>query len=72
MTQGTFDRRAFTFLNGIHCDSGEKVCRLNRYYNADGKPAGAVKITTTRCCLVAEREWFPCKAQAPVAGCLLL
>ncbi|EHN8908253.1 hypothetical protein F6T93_001518 [Enterobacter hormaechei] len=66
---GRFDRRAFTFLNGTHCDTGEKACRQNRYYNADGKPAGAVEVTTTQ---MLSGRWPPVKVQAPVAGCLLL
>lgn len=45
---GHFDHRAFTFLNGIYCDTREKVCRQNRYYNTDGKPAGAVESVTTQ------------------------
>lgn len=46
--QGEFDRTAFTFANGVHCDVKEKMCRKNRYYGADGKPSGAPDATTTR------------------------
>lgn len=45
--QGAFDRTAFTFANGVYCDTKEKVCRKDRYFGADGKPSGAVDITTT-------------------------
>lgn len=45
--QGEFDRTAFTFANGVHCDTKEKVCRKDRYFGADGKPSGAIDKTTT-------------------------
>ncbi len=34
---GDFDRSEFTFSNGIFCDIKEKLCRKNRYYDANGK-----------------------------------
>lgn len=46
--QGEFDRTAFTFANGVHCDTKEKVCRKDRYFGADGKPSGAIDKTTTQ------------------------
>ncbi|WP_439070498.1 YcgJ family protein (plasmid) [Serratia nevei] len=46
--QGEFDRTAFTFANGVYCDTKEKVCRKDRSFGADGKPAGAVDATTTK------------------------
>lgn len=45
--QGAFDRTAFTFANGIYCDTKEKVCRKDRYFGADGKPSGAIDVVTT-------------------------
>lgn len=44
--QGTFDRTAFTFANGVYCDTKEKVCRKDRYFGADGKPSGVIDKTT--------------------------
>ncbi len=46
--QGEFDRTAFTFANGIYCDTKEKVCRKDCYFGADGKPSGAIDKTTTQ------------------------
>lgn len=46
--QGEFDRTAFTFANGIYCDTKEKVCRKDRYFGADGKPSGAIDDATTQ------------------------
>ncbi|PWI77183.1 hypothetical protein DEO48_25680 [Enterobacter sp. CGMCC 5087] len=46
--QGEFDRSAFTFANGVYCDTKEKVCRKDRYFGADGKPSGAIDRTTTK------------------------
>lgn len=47
-SQGAFDRTAFTFANGIYCDSKEKVCRKDRYFGADGKPSGKIDSKTTQ------------------------
>jgi len=46
--QGAFDRTAFTFANGVYCDTKEKVCRKDRYFGADGKPSGSIDRTTTQ------------------------
>ncbi|MGK2893083.1 YcgJ family protein [Klebsiella michiganensis] len=46
--QGEFDRTAFTFANGIYCDTKEKVCRKDRYFGADGKPSGKIDSKTTQ------------------------
>ncbi|WP_436883485.1 YcgJ family protein [Enterobacter asburiae] len=46
--QGGFDRTAFTFANGIYCDTKEKVCRKDRYFGADGKPSGKIDSKTTQ------------------------
>lgn len=35
-SQGDFDVTEFTFANGIFCDSKEKACHVDRYFNADG------------------------------------
>ncbi|WP_449543717.1 YcgJ family protein [Enterobacter ludwigii] len=46
--QGAFDRTAFTFANGIYCDTKEKMCRKDRYFGADGKPSGKIDSKTTQ------------------------
>ncbi|MEL5428863.1 YcgJ family protein [Serratia nevei] len=46
--QGDFDHAAFTFANGVYCNTKEKVCRKDRYFGADGKPSGAIDNTTTQ------------------------
>ena len=46
--KGEFDRTAFTFANGIYCDTKEKVCRKDRYFGADGKASGAIDTATTQ------------------------
>lgn len=48
VAQGVFDRTAFTFANGVYCDTKEKLCRKDRYFGADGKPSGAVDTLTTQ------------------------
>ncbi|WP_309300358.1 YcgJ family protein [Yokenella regensburgei] len=45
--QGAFDCTAFTFANGVYCDTKEKVCRKDRYFGADGKLSGAIDKKTT-------------------------
>lgn len=47
-SQGEFDRSAFTFSNGIYCDTKEKVCRKDRYFGVDGKPSGEIDSKTTQ------------------------
>jgi Fels-1 Prophage Protein-like len=41
-SKGPFSLTEFTFANGIFCDVKERLCRMNRYYGADGKHSGAV------------------------------
>ncbi|KAB8310159.1 hypothetical protein EH228_11710 [Erwinia endophytica] len=41
-SQGDFDLSRFTFTNNIYCDTQEKVCRVGRYFGADGQPSGTV------------------------------
>jgi len=48
VAQGEFDRTAFSFANGVYCDTKEKVCRKDRYFGADGKPSGAIDKPTTQ------------------------
>ncbi len=36
-SQGAFDVTEFTFSNGIFCDAKERLCRKNRYYDANGQ-----------------------------------
>ncbi|MGV3346201.1 YcgJ family protein [Enterobacteriaceae bacterium LUAb1] len=45
--QGDFDHTAFTFSNGIFCDTKEKLCRKDRYYGEDGKHSGIIDQYTT-------------------------
>lgn len=35
--QGAFDKSAFTFSNGVFCDTKEKQCHTDRYFDKDGK-----------------------------------
>ncbi|QDJ33112.1 hypothetical protein CBR68_12715 [Bordetella hinzii] len=46
--QGDFDRSAFTYANGVFCDTRERVCREDRYFGPDGKRSGAVDPVHTR------------------------
>ncbi|MBJ2089984.1 YcgJ family protein [Serratia sp. IR-2025] len=45
--QGAFDRSAFTFANGIYCDTKEKVCHKECYFGAEGKPSRAIDVVTS-------------------------
>jgi hypothetical protein len=47
-SQGDFSLTEFTFSNGIFCDVKERVCRDDRYYDANGKRSGTIskKYTT--------------------------
>ncbi|WP_080764353.1 YcgJ family protein [Hafnia alvei] len=40
--QGDFDHSAFTFSNGVFCDSTERLCRKDRYFGVDGKRGGKI------------------------------
>lgn len=44
--QGEFDRTAFTFANGVYCDTKAHECRQDRYFGADGKPSGKIDSKT--------------------------
>lgn len=37
LAQGNFDKNQFTFSNGVFCDTGEKRCYTDRYFNKNGK-----------------------------------
>lgn len=37
LAQGEFDKTQFTFSNGVFCDTGEKRCHTDRYFNRDRK-----------------------------------
>ncbi|HEY9134150.1 MAG TPA: YcgJ family protein [Dyella sp.] len=39
-SQGDFDLTAFTYSNGVFCDTKERLCRANRYFGTDGKRSG--------------------------------
>lgn len=41
-SQGDFSRTEFTFANGVFCDVNGRICRMNRYFDANGKRSGAV------------------------------
>ncbi|MDR6759696.1 hypothetical protein J2Y48_005014 [Mycoplana sp. BE70] len=47
-SHGDFDRTEFTFANGIFCDVKERLCREDRYFDADGKRSGAISRSYTR------------------------
>lgn len=36
-SQGDFDVSEFTFSNGVFCDAKERLCRKDRYFEANGK-----------------------------------
>lgn len=36
-SQGEFDMTRFTLANGVFCDTEEKACHVDRYFDADGK-----------------------------------
>lgn len=42
------DLTEFTFANGIFCDTKERLCRVHRYYGANGKRSGAVSEKYTK------------------------
>lgn len=46
--QGEFDRTAFTFADGVYCDTKAHECRQDRYFGADGKPSGKIDSKTTQ------------------------
>lgn len=46
--QGDFDRSAFTFANGVYCNTRAHMCRKDRYFGADGKPSGKIDSKTTQ------------------------
>ncbi|OZI78022.1 YcgJ family protein [Bordetella genomosp. 12] len=46
--QGDFDHHAFTYENGVFCDTRERLCRENRYFGSDGQRSGAVEPIFTR------------------------
>ncbi|MDH6197823.1 hypothetical protein M2272_004479 [Mycobacterium frederiksbergense] len=41
LSQGDFDLTEFTFTNGIFCDVKERLCRVDRYFGADGQRSAA-------------------------------
>ncbi|POZ16187.1 hypothetical protein C3Z09_12590 [Lelliottia aquatilis] len=45
---GDFYHSAFTFANRIFCDTKAKVCRKDRFFDADGKRSGSIEDNTTR------------------------
>lgn len=36
LSQGSFDKTAFTFDNGVFCDIKDKKCYVDRYFNEKG------------------------------------
>ena len=45
---GEFNREAFTFANGVHCDIQARQCLKDRYSGADGQPSGEIDHDATR------------------------
>lgn len=37
MSQGEFNTTEFTLMNGIFCDTKERLCRVDRYFSANGQ-----------------------------------
>lgn len=46
--QGAFDTSAFTFANGVFCDTETKLCHVDRYFDADSKRSAVDAATTQR------------------------
>ncbi|MED8903673.1 YcgJ family protein [Escherichia coli] len=46
LAQGEFDKTQFTFSNGVFCDTGEKRCHTNRYFDKDGKRSPVAETET--------------------------
>ncbi|QPR27274.1 hypothetical protein I6G97_12625 [Edwardsiella hoshinae] len=44
---GAFDHTAFTFANGIFCDTRARLCWEDRYYGSDGKHSAAISARYT-------------------------
>ncbi|MBD9488191.1 YcgJ family protein [Ensifer sp. ENS11] len=47
-SQGDFDQAEFTFANGIFRDVKERLCREDRYFDADSKRSATITRTYTR------------------------
>lgn len=47
-TASGVDLTEFTFANGIFCDVKERLCRVDRYYGANGQRSGAVSRKYTK------------------------
>ncbi|MFT0862198.1 YcgJ family protein [Ancylobacter sp. G4_0304] len=46
--QGTFDTSEFTFANGVFCDTKERACRQDRYFDANGQRSPVDDEATAR------------------------
>ncbi|MNR85127.1 Fels-1 Prophage Protein-like protein [compost metagenome] len=46
-SQGEFDTSAFTFANGVFCDTKTKLCHVDRYFDT-GSKRSAVDTKTTK------------------------
>ncbi|WDB54738.1 YcgJ family protein (plasmid) [Escherichia albertii] len=46
LAQGEFDKTQFTFSNGVFCDTGEKRCYTDRYFDKDGKRSPIAETET--------------------------
>ena len=44
-SQGNFDRSAFTFSNGVFCDTNTKRCHVDRYFDNGHRSKVDKKIT---------------------------
>lgn len=56
-SQGEFDETAFTFANGIFCDTNTKLCHVDRYFEADGGRSAVSKEYTEK--LFGQAETSP-------------
>lgn len=45
--QGDFDTSAFTFANGVFCDTNTKLCHVDRYFSAKDQRS-AIEPKTTK------------------------
>jgi hypothetical protein len=44
-SQGAFDTTEFTFVNGVFCDTKERICHKDRYFDNGRRSATDVRTT---------------------------
>lgn len=48
LSQGLFDKTAFTFDNGVFCDIKDKKCYVDRYFNGKGQRSNVCQQYTEK------------------------